>query len=81
MIFGFELRYIRVSLLVKGSDTLEYYARIFEIRFLGSTVTFNPIWLAQIMRNQNSNLMVQSDLTKIDGASQETHLKILSVIL
>ena len=51
------------------------------MRFLESTVTFGPIWLAQDMRNKNPNLMVQPDWTKSDRASQKMHLKNLSVIL
>ena len=40
LIFGFGLRHIRVLHLVLGSHTLEYYARVFEMCFLG---TFGPI--------------------------------------
>ena len=73
MIFGFGLRHIRVSHLVLDLHILEYHARVFEMRFLENTVTFDLILLAQIMRNQNSNLMVQSDKIKSDRVFQETH--------
>ena len=70
-----------VCSLVQGSDTLDYYARVFEMPFLENTVTFGQIWLVQNMRNKNPNLTVQSDWTKSDRASQETQLKKSSVIL
>ena len=41
--FSFRFAHIRVLHLVQGSDTLEYYARVFEMRFLGNKVTFGPI--------------------------------------
>ena len=73
--------HIKVWSLVLGWDTLEYQARVFWMRFLENTVIFDPIWLAQIMRNQNSNLMIQSDWAKSDHVFQQTHLKKSSVIL
>ena len=41
--FSFGFAHIRVLHLAQGSDTLEYYARVFEMRFLGSTFIFSPI--------------------------------------
>ena len=75
VVFGFGLRHITVLHLILGSHTLKYNARVFEMLFPESTLTYAPIWLAQNMRNKNPDLMVQSDWAKSDRASQKTQLK------